>query len=203
MSEKCKCGADAKYRMALSDDTCAECHIIELNEGMQRLVDAVENYYVAAYEHEEQLAAQRRTIATLRARLRNRKGGYWSRGKQQEHWLDGWRNRYDALRVGYINLLPSCDGYSPREARGRHRARIAAIRNFGALPGEPLMPGFFYDGAWHGTMKDGYKGRATFDHICNAWTWWVVGFAGYVVEESYQAARDNAEAALRKLGALP
>ena len=143
----CKCGAVAKYRMALEEYKCADCHIVELNEGMQRLVDAVENYYVAAYEHEEELraatalvAAQRRTIATLRARLQNRKGGYWSRGKQRDHWLDGWRNRYDALRTGYINLSPTCDGYSSREAKARHRQRIAAIRNFGSLPGEPLMP---------------------------------------------------------------
>lgn len=141
-------------------------------------------------EQHNELADQRRTIATLRARLQNRKGGYWSRGKQRDHWLDGWRNRYDALRTGYINLSPTCDGYSSREAKARHRQRIAAIRNFGSLPCDaPSMPGYFYDDAWHAKPADGYKGRATFDAGLNAWTWWVVGFAGYVRAESYQEAR--------------
>lgn len=169
----------------------------------QRLNEKLNDAFIQLLKQDIQLAAQRRTIATLRARLQNRKGGYWSRGKQRDHWLDGWRNRYDALRTGYINLSPTCDGYSSREAKARHRQRIAAIRNFGSLPCDaPSMPGYFYDDAWHAKPADGYKGRATFDAGLNAWTWWVVGFAGYVRAESYQEARAQAETSLRNLGVL-
>lgn len=169
----------------------------------QRLNEKLNDAFIQLLKQDIQLADQRRTIATLRARLQNRKGGYWSRGKQRDHWLDGWRNRYDALRTGYINLSPTCDGYSSREAKARHRQRIAAIRNFGSLPCDaPSMPGYFYDDAWHAKPADGYKGRATFDAGLNAWTWWVVGFAGYVRAESYQEARAQAETSLRNLGVL-
>ena len=105
----------------------------------QRLNEKLNDAFIQLLKQDIQLAAQRRTIATLRARLQNRKGGYWSRGKQQDHWLDGWRNRYDALRTGYINLSQTCDGYSSREEKARHRQRIAAIRNFGSLPGEEWL----------------------------------------------------------------
>jgi hypothetical protein len=114
VSEKCKCGADAKYRMALSDDTCAECHIVELNEGMQR-----------------QLAAQRRTIATLRARLSNRDGANRSRWYRHKLYL----KNYDALRSSYESVTKRTDNKSRRVyLRRHHNERIAAIRNFGALP---------------------------------------------------------------------
>ena len=174
--------------------------------AINALEKAVTEHGKTIGEQRKQLAAQRRTIATLRARLQNRKGGYWSRGKQPKHWLYGWRNRYDALRAGYINLSPACDGYSSREAKARHRQRIAAIRNFGSLPCDaPSMPGYFYDDAWQAKPADGYKGRgrATFDAGLNAWTWWVIGFAGYVRAESYQEARAQAETSLRNIGALP
>lgn len=137
------------------------------------------------FAQNNELAAQRRTIATLRARLRN------SKRKLPLEFLALFYNRY-------ISVDRERDSI-----RDLALTRIAAIRNFGALPGEPLMPGCFYDGAWHAKDRNGCKAVIGYDHIRNAWTWWVVGFAGYVVEESYQAARDNAEAALRKLGALP
>ena len=183
MSETiCKCGLDI---LASDAGPCLGCWIDEMTNL---------------------IAAQRRTIATLRSRLQNRKGGYWSRGKQQLHWLDGWRNRYDALRNSYISLSQACDGYSSREAKARHCQRIAAIRNFGSLPGDaPSMPGYFYDGAWHAkkNAEKDYKAVISYFHGNDTWTWWVVGFAGYVRAESYQEARAQSEASLRNLGVLP
>lgn len=62
-----------------------------------------------AYELNEQLAAQRRTIATLRARLQGRKSTPRSIWASYFEWP--------------LCLWPNV-----------HEARIAAIRNFGALP---------------------------------------------------------------------
>jgi len=160
----------------------------EIDEQKKEL-DAANAQIYADYEEK---AAQRRTIATLRAR------------KQRGHIGLHYRNHgpiklqsFDPLAFGYSQC------YQISEVKLLHEKRIAAIRNFGGLPGDaPSMPGYFYDGAWHAKPADGYKGRATFDAGLNDWTWWVVGFAGYVRAESYYEARARAEASLRNIGAL-
>lgn len=149
-------------------------------------------------EQRNELASQRRTIATLRARLERKASGLLYR---DICFLGDWANQYRGVAgpretIGYIRL----------RQRELSAQRIAAIRNFGSLPGDaPSMPGYFYNGTWHAKPADGYKGRgrATFDAGLNAWTWWVIGFAGYVRAESYQEARAQAETSLRNIGALP
>jgi hypothetical protein len=111
-------------------EPCSDCYIAQLESENEQLKERA----MELFKQDIALAAQRRTIATLRARLQNRKGGYWSRGKQQEEWITGWRNRYDALQYGNGYLIFAFNGYSSREAKAIHRKRIAAIRNFGALP---------------------------------------------------------------------
>ncbi len=188
-------------------------------EALECVIDKLEkvvvDYGKTIGEQRNELADQRRTMATLRARLQNRKGGYWSRGKQQDHWLDGWRNRYDALRTGYINLSPTCDGYSSREAKARHRQRIAAIRNFGSLPGEPLMPMYFWGGLWQSTCwwpgahLSCETANIKFDLDSYTEHRWTSKFrpAGVekfkcVIHDSYQGARREIEKELRKLRAI-
>ena len=85
-----------------------------------------------------QLAAQRRTIATLRSRLqRGSRGRQNFRGKHHKH---GKRfcicgqcatRTFDALNEGHGSA------WQMNHHRILHGQRIAAIRNFGALPSGP------------------------------------------------------------------
>lgn len=155
----------------------------ERTEECAKLHEALREAFVELLKQDIELAAQRRTIATLRARLENRPDV-----PIHKRELQLWDSYLEWPLYFWANV---------------HRSRIAAIRNFGSLPCDaPSMPGYFYDDAWHAKPADGYKGRATFDASLNAWTWWVVGFAGYVRAESYQEARAQAETSLRNLGVL-
>ena len=89
------------------------------------------------YARDEQLAAQRRTIATLRARLQNRKGRYWSRGQQSDSWNYEWRNRYHVFKEDDYAISEDMNynvHQRKRILRKESARRITAIRNFGALP---------------------------------------------------------------------
>ncbi len=106
-----------------------ETSIDEMIKELQAANSTIDSYETiiaddseTIHEQREQLAAQRRTIATLRARLRNRS-------------VDG--EFFAKPGIAWRNL--STDIYAP-EKRWLYRARvllahrIAAIRNFGVLP---------------------------------------------------------------------
>lgn len=104
-----------------------ETSIDEMIKELQTANSTIDSYETiiaddseTIYEQRKELAAQRRTIATLRARL-----AYKSQGYQEDVCFLGDRfNQY--RRVG--------NEFRRHDLHGLHEVRIAAIRNFGALP---------------------------------------------------------------------
>ncbi len=118
-----------------------ETSIDEMIKELQAAHSTIDSYETiiaddteTIHEQREQLAAQRRTIATLRARLSYRKGRIPPPGNEREaRWI---RERFDILS-DFNQVTKYSDGLSHlgwHWLRKQTAKRIAAIRNFGALP---------------------------------------------------------------------
>lgn len=117
--------------MAKSGNNLAGSYNPGVLDGLRAAINAL-----ATLTDDITLAAQRRTIATLRARLQRRRVLRLHRGYNGEIFQTAVRNQYDALREGYSLAGEAGMTYLPAD-EGRHwlhEVRLAAIRNFGALP---------------------------------------------------------------------
>lgn len=99
----------------------------QTRELLEERKTTIETFEEIVTEHGEtifsqrnELATQRRTIATLRARLAYKAQGY----QEDVCFLGDYLNQYRQI---------GCE-FRKHDLHGLHERRIAAIRNFGALP---------------------------------------------------------------------